>query len=341
MTATEREPLGVVLPAFNAAEVLGNCLDSLLPYASALEIVVVDNASRDATAEIAAAHDVAPTLLRMDANLGFGGALNAGVEALKAPDSLLLNPDAEVTKLDLELLEELRSRPRHGLLAITDAGGVAGPYLEPGVIREAYEQVVQLPRLRRAPDGAAQGRATTCWISGWGMLVRRSEFLDLGGFDQRYFVYYEDRDLSRKYRRAGLPLGLTGAVEAAHDQGTGASEEEFPSGVRTSYSLLAFAEYRQDGRFALPSQLTVVLLVVLMLAARLLLRLVARASPQGGRLERRALAIESTLTTLDRFAADLGPAARAYPRAKRALPAVSRLIPRSLAAEAPASPSRA
>jgi N-acetylglucosaminyl-diphospho-decaprenol L-rhamnosyltransferase len=332
MAQADPRPLGVVIPAFNAADVIGECLSSLLPFATRVEIVVVDNASRDGTGDLAERHGVGAKVLRMDSNLGFGGAINAGMKALSTSTVLILNPDAAVTDVDFDAIERLQSQTSHGLLAITDAHDEAGPYLEPGPVRDAFEQIVQRPLLRRAPesvDGSKLDRPI--WISGWGMLVRRDEFLGFGGFDERYFIYYEDRDLSRRYREAGLPVGLTGAVVAIHDRGTGASDEEFPQGVRTAYSLLSFAEYQQRGRLGFPAPITVFTLVAMMVLARGLLLVLFRLRPGDPRLERRARAIESTLATLARLNADPGPAARAYPQARRALPAAVRLLPASFA----------
>jgi hypothetical protein len=57
------------------------------------------------------------------------------------------------------------------------------------------------------------------------LLVSRKEFLDLGGFDPRFFLYYEDRDLSRRYRNADLPVRVTEGVLGRHVAGTSSASD--------------------------------------------------------------------------------------------------------------------
>ena len=87
------------------------------------------------------------------------------------------------------------------------------------------------------------------WIAGAAFLVARREFLDVGGFDPAFFLYYEDCDLSRTYRSRGLPIRTTAAITVTH-AGGGSSPRD--SCTMTCYCLLGLIEYvaKWEGRVA-------------------------------------------------------------------------------------------
>src|SRR5271165_2351861 len=93
--------IGIVIVTYNSASVIGACLDAALPTAAAL--VVVDNASSDATVPEAARRGV--RLIANSTNRGFAAAVNQGIAVLDSPYILLLNPDAVL----LTGLEPLRA----------------------------------------------------------------------------------------------------------------------------------------------------------------------------------------------------------------------------------------
>ena len=74
------------------------------------------------------------------------------------------------------------------------------------------------------------------------LLAARDEFLGLGGFDPRFFLYYEDRDLSHRYRNAGLPIATTDALRGTH-LGTGSSADDGLRVTPMAWSLLGWIQY--------------------------------------------------------------------------------------------------
>jgi N-acetylglucosaminyl-diphospho-decaprenol L-rhamnosyltransferase len=108
-------PVAVVVVSFHSRDTLGPCLDSLV-RPSPLEIVVVDNASADGSAEIARRRDPAPRVLANTSNVGFARACNQGARVTTAPHVLFLNPDAWLAPGALEtMVARLESSPTIGV----------------------------------------------------------------------------------------------------------------------------------------------------------------------------------------------------------------------------------
>lgn len=211
-------PLAVsaVVVNFDGAAYLARCLDALEALEPGLdEILVVDNASRDGSAELAAARAPRVGLLRLPSNAGPCPARNAGLRAARNRWVLLLDNDAICERDALgRLLAALReSGPDVALLeprSVFDAEPARVHY-DGGALH--YAGLIAL-RNFYTPLERAEGRGTLeigCAVS-VALLVDRERILELGGFDERYFILFEDLDLSYRLRAAG---GRILAVEDA------------------------------------------------------------------------------------------------------------------------------
>jgi len=240
--------VSVVIVTYNSAEVIGECVRSLAAHLPGAQIVLVDNGSSDATLERASAA-ASTRVVAGHGNVGFGAGVNRGVAAADGELVFVLNPDAVLVEADRAALDALR---RSG-----DGFGIAGARLrEPdgsstarrnsawGWRAELGWALVQyflvpreivLPRPRPLP-----GSRAAPWISGAGFLVARREFLELGGFDESLFLYYEDFDLSRRYRERGLPLRTTAAVTIAHEGQRSSPRNER---LMAAFALMSLVEY--------------------------------------------------------------------------------------------------
>lgn len=242
-TATPHEAprVGIVTVSYASDDVLPGFFDTI-PAAidEPVATVVVDNlpGSGD-SAGIAHAHGAA--YLPLPENPGYGGGMNAGVRLL--PDSvewlLLVNPDIE---LGAGSLTTLVARGR----AEPDAGAVGPLILNPdGTV---YPSARAIPSLRTGVGHAMLGpvwpgnpwtrayRKETQvtpvvrdagWLSGSCVLVRRSAYEAIGGFDEGYFMYFEDVDLGMRIGQAGFRNVYEPAASVVHAGGhstQGASE---------------------------------------------------------------------------------------------------------------------
>ncbi len=202
--------LAVVIPSWNSLDLLPRCLDSLTNQGGELELLVVDNGSSDGSVEYLRERGVEHVAL--PTNHGFAAAVNLGVARVGAEAVLALNAD---TVLEPEcaprLLAALGADPRLGgvqprILQLEAEGG-------PGEVASArlYSAGQALTADGRAIEvGAGEDQSATAprqheifGVCGAACLMRRELFTDLGGYDERYFAFYEDVDLNVRARIAG------------------------------------------------------------------------------------------------------------------------------------------
>lgn len=225
--------LAVVVVNFNAGEHLRACVASV--YAAAgdldLQVAVVDNASRDGSAEAAAAAHPSIRVIENPVNRGFAAAANRGIAETDAPFVFLLNPDAAVTSGRLDsFLKVAKERPRAGAVGclVRNPDGSIQPSarkvpgMGEGLAHAFLGRVVPDNRWSRSYTMADWDRASEReveWVSGSAMLLRRAALGDVGGFDDGYFMYVEDVDLCTRLRAAGWSVVFTPELEVTHEVG--------------------------------------------------------------------------------------------------------------------------
>ena len=252
LTQPMREPrvssftaLSVIVVTYNSAAVLPECLNSLSKHLPDAEVVIVDNGSQDATVDLA---DRGP-LVRLVAghgNVGFGAAVNRGAQAAAGSLLLVLNPDAAVVAVDHSELKTLSGDPITGLVGCRARGTGMDRYL----ISNSWDWKAELfwllgqhflvPRELTLRRPRLTFKRRSQWIAGAAFVVRRSEFLEAGGFDDTFFLYFEDVDLSRTYNHRRLPIRTTDAFTVSHiGQGSSPRDED----TMTSFALLSLIQY--------------------------------------------------------------------------------------------------
>ena len=194
--------------AYNSMEVLPGMAASL-PADVALS--VVNNGADDGISAWAATRNI--RLLTPAQNLGFGTACNFGAAGAATEFLLFLNPDA---RLDPDAIAQLlQAALRH-----PDAAAF-GPVLINHAGQARYKRnSYLLPRAVKPPrDPGTEDRAVAV-LSGAALLVRRTAFEKIGGFDPEIFLYFEDDDLSLRLRQLAGPLSLVPSARVTHAAGT-------------------------------------------------------------------------------------------------------------------------
>lgn len=201
----------MVIPSWNSLGLLPRCLDSLAKQGVEVELLVVDNGSRDGSVAYLEREEVPH--ISLPTNAGFSAAVNLGAARVSADAVLVLNADTALAPRCIASLEA-------ALWADPSLGGVqprilqleadADP-LDPARGGRIYSVGQALTKDGRAvEEGAGEAQRPRhlapreiFGVCGAACLLRRELFEELGGYDERYFAFYEDVDLNVRARIAG------------------------------------------------------------------------------------------------------------------------------------------
>jgi GT2 family glycosyltransferase len=205
-TLTEKMSIraSVIIVSYNSRIDLKRCLPSLLPSLSSLdEVIVVDNASSDGSAEWLAETYPSICLIRSAANIGFGGGNNIGAYNANGKYLAFLNPDTQVEPGWLDsLILALENEPIAGL-ATSKILLLNNPDRINTCGNDMHISGITLCRGMNEPRNAFSEQIEVSAISGTSFIIRKDLFTALGGFDEHFFLYMEDTDLSLRARLAG------------------------------------------------------------------------------------------------------------------------------------------
>jgi GT2 family glycosyltransferase len=226
--------LSTIIVNYNAGSLLRKCVDSLLACPLDIEIIVVDNASSDASLD--GLQDLSQVcVIRNPANVGFAAACNIGVQASSAPFLLFLNPDCFFQPDPIApLLAGLQSGDRVGMvggLLVNEDGTEQGGGRR--AVPTPWRSFVRAFGLQRfanrwpklfydfhlhkqpLPDGPIEVEA----ISGACMLVKREVMEDVGLWDEGYFLHCEDLDWCMRFRQKGWKILFVPDARISHALG--------------------------------------------------------------------------------------------------------------------------
>jgi N-acetylglucosaminyl-diphospho-decaprenol L-rhamnosyltransferase len=238
-STSSRRGLSIVIVNWNTGDLLRECLTSIstarLPLGWALErIVVVDNASSDDSVERIEPIPLPLEIVRNQVNRGFGAACNQGAQCGNSELLLFLNPDTR-------LLEESLVEPIQALTEAASPPGIVGVQLldAEGNIsvscarfpRATHFVVAALgidriwPRLAHLMvDWDHRDTRTVDQVMGAFFMTRRNLFETLGGFDERFFVYFEEVDFALRAQRLGWTSLFLSGTQAYHIGGGSSSK---------------------------------------------------------------------------------------------------------------------
>lgn len=213
--------ISILIVSFNTRERLRACLKSLQAQVGAYtaETLVIDNASRDDSADMVSSAFPAVRLIRSELNLGFANANNRALEEAHGRYIVLLNPDAVLPPGTLTLaLQHMENDPSAGMGGgrLVDENG----HLQPSARRfpSVLNDLLVISGLaHRFPHSRFFGRfdrtwadplqaAPVDWVPGAFAILRRDLLDRIGFFDPRFFLYYEEVDLCRRIHQAGYRI---------------------------------------------------------------------------------------------------------------------------------------
>jgi GT2 family glycosyltransferase len=207
----------VVVVAYNSRAYLAACLASIeRELGPQDELIVVDNGSTDGSADLVAACCPQARLIR-GANIGYTGGNNQGALSARGEFLVFLNPDTTLAPGALAALLAPLEQPSD--IALTTACIVH--MHQPAIVNTcgntvhytglAYCRGAGQPRVHYAQPADVDA------VSGTAFAIRRSVFEQLGGFDEHFFMYVEETDLSWRARLAGYRCRYAADAIVAHD----------------------------------------------------------------------------------------------------------------------------
>lgn len=254
-----RPDVSVVVVSFNTRDLLRDCLNTLKDRADDVtyELLVVDNASKDGSADMIAEEFPEAGLIRSDENLGFAGANNRAFEVARGRYIVLLNSDAFVEEGALSLsVRKMDEQPHVGLasgrLVGRDGTWQPSARMFPSVTNE----LLTLSGLGdRYPHSRFFGRmdrtwadpmepAEVDWVPGAYSIIRREALERIGYFDQRFFLYYEEVDLCLRIKEAGYELWYWPDIAVVHIGGESARTVENAGGMTAAGAQLTLWRMR-------------------------------------------------------------------------------------------------
>ena len=287
--------LTVVTVTYSPGPHLDRFLSSLsLATDRSVTVVMADNGSTDGAPEAALVRYPDTELLRTGANLGYGSAVNRAVAKLATAGEFVLvaNPDVQWGPGSIDALLDAATRwPRAGALGplIRDPDGSVYPSARhlPSLIRGGMHAVIG-PLWRKNPWTAAyrQDRLEPSerpvgWLSGSCLLVRRTAFDDINGFDERYFMYMEDVDLGDRLGRAGWQNVYVPSAEILHDKGHATGRDPARNLAAHHTSTYRYLADRHPGWWQAPLRWT--MRAALAIRAGLVVASSRRRQAKGGR----------------------------------------------------------
>ncbi len=247
--------ISVVIVSYNTRDILRNCLQALFEHSKGIdmEVFVVDNNSQDGSADMV--KNEYPTVLLManNQNLGFAAANNQAFPLAKGNYIVLLNPDAYIRPLSIQnSIAFMDKTPDCGLCG----GKIISPagQLEPSARRfpSALSKLLALSGLRgKFPQSAilnyyefgtfAHDRPQEVdWVPGTFTIVRKKMLDEIGAFDERFYIYYEETDLCMRAKMAGWTIYFIPDAEVTHIGGASSKTRKDKSIENKSAQVLIF-----------------------------------------------------------------------------------------------------
>ena len=242
----------VAIVNYQTRELLRSCLHSALRE-NPVEIVVVDNASRDSSAEMVQAEFPEVKLIKNETNRGYAAAADQAMARTAEDYIFLLNSDVILKTGSIErLCGYLDQHPQVAiagprvvhpdgtlqpscfpfptptdiLLDVSHAGGIIRHV---PILRNRYLRTWDHRQSRRIP-----------WVLGAAMMIRREAYAAAGGFDRSFFMYYEEADLCYRLARKGWQIHYAPSSEVAHLGSASTQQAPTAMGVELYSSLVRF-----------------------------------------------------------------------------------------------------
>ncbi len=257
--------LSIVIVNWNVKDYLRDCLRSIVAgdVDAPPEIIVVDNASGDGSAAMVRTEFPQVTLIASHENLGFARGNNVGVTRATGDFIFLLNPDTQLYPDALRLLRDyLSAHPQVGVVApqlLWAEGSIQSSRRRfPTPASMVWESTLLeqwFPRNRAAAryrfdDISPAVSIPVDWAVGAALLMRQEVWAQVGGFDETFFMYFEETDWCRRVADAGWNIHYLPTAKVVHYEGQSSEQVVAARMARFQRSKIRYAEKWFGGRWA-------------------------------------------------------------------------------------------
>ena len=224
--------LSIQIVNFRSRHYLERCLFSIsenLPAGNETDVLIVNNDEEPLEeVEGLAKSNLSLRIIEMGKNIGFGSAHNAGFRQSRGEYILFLNPDAKIAP---NVLDKML-----GVFIEDEKIGIVGPLLVDSAGRIQSDcfgsHRTPLSTIKNKIFGqrerqtlASEKVFKTDWVSGGSMMIRRNVFEKIGGFDENFFMYFEDVDLCARARKSGSTIVIHPSARIFHESGKSFANE--------------------------------------------------------------------------------------------------------------------
>lgn len=201
--------LSIIIVSYNTRDLISTCLDSIVNINDYdKEVIIVDNASSDGSAEVIRNDYPSVHLIVNGTNRGFAAANNQALELSKGRYIFFLNPDTEFLPSTFQyMISFMDKNPHIGLAGVK--------MINPdGTLQESFSRYY--PAQNETSTELLGLKGNLAWVLGAGMVTRAEILKRIGGFNEVFFVYGEDQDLCLKIRKMGYEIGYMDFALVVH-----------------------------------------------------------------------------------------------------------------------------
>lgn len=216
--------IAIAILNYNGAELLKQFLPSILAHSANAKVYVIDNGSTDDSLAVVGATFPMVTTIALDENAGYAGGYNKGLQQIEADVVCLLNSDIEVTpNWLLPIKDFLKAHPEVAMVQPKIKDLAKPDHFEYAGAAGGYLDIMGLPYCRgrvgskcEKDNGQYDNNMQVTWASGACLVVRKSVFDALNGFDASFFMHFEEIDLCLRAQAAGYQVWAIGNSEVYH-----------------------------------------------------------------------------------------------------------------------------
>jgi GT2 family glycosyltransferase len=238
--------VSIILVNYNTANLLIKCIDSIYRFTESLEfeIIVVDNKSTDDSVQVVKTNYPQVLCISSNENLGFGKGNNLGVKYARGEFLFLLNSDTLLMENSIAILHDFFTKKEKELylgvigcklvdeqMQIANSGG--GFPLVINDLKEYYYVLVEKLFNHTFPPRDSYNFDAPFleidYVIGADMFLRKSVYDEVGGFDEKYFMYYEESDMQIAIRKLGLKCYINTRTKILHLEGGSTNRRKFSS----------------------------------------------------------------------------------------------------------------